>query len=130
MAGMSGRVDKALERVATYDDGAFIVREGQTGSEMFVVRSGRVVISRTRDDVEDVIATIERGDFFGEMSVLESLPRDADARAQGPTEVLVLGPGALLLRLRTDPSLAVEMLQRLSGRIRRNNERPAEAVPG
>jgi CRP-like cAMP-binding protein len=119
MAGMSGRVAKGLERVDTYEDGSLIVREGEAGDEMFIVRSGQVAIRR---GVEQ-IGTIERGDFFGEMSVLESLPRDADAVAIGRTEVLVLGPGALLLRLRSDPSLAVEMLQRLSGRIRAMNER-------
>lgn len=119
MAGMSGRVGKALERVESYADGDVIVREGDPGEELYVVRSGRVAISRGGVP----LGTVERGDFFGEMSVLESLPRDADATAVGPTEVLVLGPGALLLRLRTDPSLAVDMLRRLSGRLRAMNER-------
>ena len=116
---MSERVDQALERIERYDDGASIVREGEPGHELYVVRSGRVAISR--GGVR--LGTVERGDFFGEMSVLESLPRDADATAEGPTELLVIGPGALLLRLRRDPSLAVEMLRRLSGRLRSMNGR-------
>jgi CRP-like cAMP-binding protein len=57
------------------------------------------------------------------MSVLESLPREATAHAVGPTRLLALGQGALLLRLRQDPSFALEMLNRLSGRIRTLNER-------
>jgi CRP/FNR family transcriptional regulator/CRP/FNR family cyclic AMP-dependent transcriptional regulator len=66
---------------------------------------------------------IERGDFFGEMSLLESLPRYAGAFAVGTTRVLVIEPGSLVLRIRHDPTLAIEMMQRLSGRLRLANSR-------
>jgi CRP-like cAMP-binding protein len=82
-----------------------------------------VEIFPCRDGHETVLARLGKGEFFGEMSVLESLPRDASARSNGPSALLGLGPGALLLRLRQDPSLALEMLHALSGRIRALNAR-------
>ena len=68
-----------------------------------------------------MLSELGPGDFFGEMSLLESLPRDADATAMGETHLLVLNAGSLLVRLRRDPTFALEMLHRLSGRVRTLN---------
>jgi len=113
----------AAEREVDYDDGDLIVAAGDTGNEMFVIQRGAVVISRRRNGTAVELDRLERGQFFGEMSLLESLPRDADVHAAGPTTLLVLGSGGLLLRLRRDPSFALEMLQQLSHRIRALNAR-------
>ena len=123
MNASSKRIAKAMERVLELADGETVVEEGQPGHEMFVIRAGAVEIYRTRDGEETVLGRLGRGEHFGEMSVLESLPRDASARAVGPTTLLAMGRGALLLRLRQDPSFALEMLHTLSGRIRALNER-------
>jgi len=85
-------------------DGDGIVREGDVGHDMFIVQSGRVRISKRKAHGEVVLATLGRGDFFGEMSLLESLPREATARAVGETRLLVLSRGGLLIRLRRDPT--------------------------
>ncbi|MBI3204223.1 MAG: cyclic nucleotide-binding domain-containing protein [Myxococcales bacterium] len=112
---------KELER--TYGDGESIVEEGDHSRDMFVIQTGRVRISKKVGERELELATLERGDFFGEMSLLESLPRDATARAVGTTELLVISAGALLVRMRRDPTFAFEMLHRLSGRVRLLNAR-------
>ncbi|MDQ2647984.1 MAG: cyclic nucleotide-binding domain-containing protein [Actinomycetota bacterium] len=111
--GRAGEIDRA------YRDGEVICKEGDPGREMFVIRSGHVLVRRRGEDV----VRLGRGDVFGEMSLLESLPRDADAIADGDTEVLVLGPGALTARLRRDPTFALELLQTLSKRVRTLNDR-------
>jgi CRP-like cAMP-binding protein len=90
---------------------------------MYVIRKGSVRIFKASPVGEMHLAVLARGDFFGEMSVLENLPRDANAQALGETEVLVMTPGALLVRLRRDPTLAFELLRRLSGRVRTLNAR-------
>ena len=105
--------------------GEVIVQRGDAADEMFVIRSGDVEIRR--DD--GVVARLGAGDFFGEMSLLESLPRDADAVALTDVELLVITQGALLVRLRRDPTFAVEMLHRLSGRVRGLNAQLAERRP-
>ena len=88
---------------------------------MFVIRSGEVEIRRVDGDAEGVVARLGPGEFFGEMSVLESLPRDADALAVTDVQLLVITQGGLLMRLRRDPTFALEMLHRLSGRVRALN---------
>jgi CRP-like cAMP-binding protein len=52
------------------------------------------------------------------MSLLESLPRNATVRAKGDTQLVVIEPGGLLLKIRRDPTFAFEMLQHMSRRIR------------
>jgi CRP/FNR family cyclic AMP-dependent transcriptional regulator len=99
-------------------DGEGIVREGDVGHDMFIVQSGQVRISKRKNHGEVVLATLDRGDFFGEMSLLESLPREATAQAVGETRLLVLSRGGLLFRLRRDPTFALEMLNHLSSRLR------------
>lgn len=135
-----GRVKRAGRRatgeaeivVAGGDD---IVREGDVGHDMFIVQSGQVRISKRKTHGEVVLATLGKGDFFGEMSLLESLPREATARAVGDTRLLVLTRGGLLFRLRRDPTFALEMLNHLSSRLRAAQARliafePDEQEPG
>lgn len=98
--------------------GETIFRRGDKGSELFVIQSGTVEISRGEGEHRTVMATLRQGAFFGEMSVLESMPRDADAVAVTDTELLVITQGGLLIRLRRDPTFALEMLHQLSGRVR------------
>ena len=102
--------------IERYADGEIIVREGDTGREMYVIRSGRVEVTKSLGGRNVVLATLERGSFFGEMSLLESLPRSATVRAKGDAELLVIEPGALLLKIRRDPTFAFEMLQQMSHR--------------
>jgi CRP-like cAMP-binding protein len=106
----------------TVEAGELVFRRGEKGIEMFVIQSGVVEISRGEDEHRTVMATLRQGDFFGEMSVLESMPRDADAVAVARTELLVITQGGLLIRLRRDPTFAVEMLHKLSGRVRALNQ--------
>jgi len=106
----------------TYDDGEVIFAEGEDTSEMFVIQAGAVRVTKRVGDREIELATLQRGDFFGEMSLLESLPRHATCTAVGRTMVLVVRSGELLVKIRRDPTFAFEMLQRMSRRIRQLND--------
>lgn len=121
-----GLRDREFEEA--YGHGDTIVREGDSGRHMYVIQSGRVEITKHIAGAEVTLAVLDKGDFFGEMSLLESLPRDANARAIGPTRLLVINPGGLLVRIRRDPTFAFEMLHRLSGRIRGLNRRIVELI--
>src|SRR3954453_11746890 len=109
--------------------GEYIVRQGDAAADMFVIRAGRVEMSRETTDGKVVLATLEKGEFFGEMSLLESLPREADAVALVDTDLLVITQGGLLMRLRRDPTFALEMLHSLSGRMRAMNARLEAGEP-
>lgn len=112
----------------SYSQGDTIFSEGEQGSDMFIVQQGRVVVSKHVGSTEVVLATLERGDFFGEMSLLESVPRSATCRALAPTKVVVIRTGELLLKIRRDPTFAFEMLQHMSRRIRYLDEQLVKLV--
>src|SRR5256714_6597272 len=122
----SPNLARLSERELSLVDGAYLFREGDSGTEMFVIQEGEVLVTKRAGDQEIHLATLGRGDFLGEMALLEGLPRDADARAVGPTRVLSIGQGGLLMRIRRDPTFAFELLNRLSGRVRELNARLAQ----
>ena len=109
--------------VQKFNDGEVIFNEGESSSEMFVVRTGKVEITKSVGGHSMRLAILDRGSFFGEMSLLEGLPRSATAHAIGDVSLLVLRPGSLLLQIRRDPTFAFELLQQLSGRIRDLDEK-------
>ena len=106
-----------------YSDGDVIFQEGDEGREMFIVQSGEVIVSKNTKRGQVELAVLRKGDFVGEMSLLESLPRSATAQARGSTRLLAIHPGGFLLKIRRDPTFAFEMLQNLSKRIRVTNDR-------
>ncbi len=111
------------QNIREFEDGEVIFREGEDTRQMYIVQKGAVVISKSSPEGKVELATLHRGDFLGEMSLLESLPRNANAHAKGKTRLYVIQPGGFLLKIRRDPTFAFELMQALSGRIRRTNEK-------
>lgn len=67
------------KKIAPHD---YIFREGDEGDQMYIVLKGRVMISRVVvDSGEEALAFLERGDYFGEMALIDHKPRSADAKA-------------------------------------------------
>jgi len=112
----------AQESVLRFAHNELIFSEGDESREMFVVRRGEVLITKKSPRGEVELARLKKGDFLGEMSLLESLPRSATARANGETELLAIHPGGFLLKIRRDPTFAFEIMQSLSRRIRITND--------
>ena len=120
---MQKPIEKKFEQESRlYEDGDVIFREGEETREMYIVQSGEVVVCKQGPRGEIELATLRKGDFVGEMSLLESLPRTATAKARGRTRLLAIHPGGFLLKIRRDPTFAFEMMQTLSRRIRVTNE--------
>jgi CRP-like cAMP-binding protein len=106
-----------------YKKGDIIIQEGDLGREMFIIKSGSVDVMKRDDKKEIVLATLERGDFFGEMAILENIPRTAMVIARETTHLIVLNIGSLLIKIKKDPSFAFNMMQKMSKRIRMLNEK-------
>jgi SulP family sulfate permease len=94
---LRGRKQETLDAVLAcaeqrpYEAGARIFEQGDVGDEIFIVRKGRVRIALDfGDGAEYHVATIGRGDFFGEVAFLDRGARSADAMALVSTELLVL----------------------------------------
>jgi CRP/FNR family transcriptional regulator, cyclic AMP receptor protein len=108
--------------------GEVLFQEGDTTRELFVVQDGELQILKHVDGKPVEIGRARRGDFLGEMSMLEGLPRSATVKAVGECRLLSIEPGGFLVKIRRDPTFAYEMLQNLSRRIRLMNEKLMEMV--
>jgi CRP-like cAMP-binding protein len=92
--GLSSKEMRLLATFSTekrYAPGACLFREGDPGDKLFIVLDGKVVISKSIPGVgEEALAVLERGDFFGEMALVDESPRSADARAHDDMGCVVL----------------------------------------
>jgi CRP/FNR family transcriptional regulator, cyclic AMP receptor protein len=100
------------------DAGKVLTREGQSGSEFFVIVDGDVSV--TKDDQE--IRTLGPGDFFGEIALLEDTPRTATVTAKTPLRFFVLTRQAFRSMLAHQPELEKKVLTALEERVRATSE--------
>ncbi len=103
-------------------EGEYIFREGDLGTEMYIINEGKVEILNEVGGEEQLLAVLEKGDFFGEMSVLEDLPRAASARALTDVRLLQINGSTFDQLLQGNPEIAVRMMRKLSRRLRDADE--------
>lgn len=116
-----------------YTTGEVLVREGDHGSSLFVIRSGRVRIDKSLDGGGfTTMARMGAGDFFGEMSLLTGEPRTASIVAEDETEVVVVSKEAFAPVLTADTGILVGLSAALESRARNLAARLADlpAAPG
>ena len=94
--------------------GEVLFRDGDQGSEMFLVRSGTIVISKpVTGRVEQVLKRIGPGDFFGEMSLFDNLPRSATIQAETASLLLSLNGEDVDRLMQASPRAASHFFHRL-----------------
>jgi CRP-like cAMP-binding protein len=98
--------------------GATVFSEGDVGTEMFVIQSGSVEIAKRVKEGLKTLAVLEKGDFFGEMSILEDVPRTADVITRTDVELVRINQSTFDEMLRHNGEIAVRMLRKLSRRLR------------
>ncbi len=110
--GLATLAERAAE--VDYATGAVIVRHGEIGTGFFVIVDGDVRV------VQDgkTVARLSSGDFFGELSVLDQLPRNAQVTADGPVRCLALASWEFERVLLEHPELALAILRGLARRLR------------
>jgi CRP/FNR family transcriptional regulator, cyclic AMP receptor protein len=109
--------------------GDVIFNEGDPPDALYVVLRGRVAIAnKSFDGRESVVALMENGDLFGEMGMLDGLPRSAEARSLEPSEVLELGYGPARSLLERRPELLWGVVRMLADRLRGMDEALADSV--
>ena len=117
---------KMMEKA--YLAGDILFQEGDVGRACFITAEGRVEIVKTGPSGrEEVLAVMEPGDFFGEMTLLDELPRSATARAVEPARLYILYKSHIDDLLKDSPRTAARLLHNLSrllsARLRRQNLR-------
>jgi CRP-like cAMP-binding protein/lipopolysaccharide biosynthesis regulator YciM len=112
-----------------FREGSMIFREGEKGDKLYIVLDGRVRISKFIPGVgEEALTVLDRGDFFGEMALIDDKPRSADAKAhEGDATVLSIDRATLNEILSMDPHAALQFLNLLcrliSRRLREINDK-------
>jgi CRP-like cAMP-binding protein/tetratricopeptide (TPR) repeat protein len=110
-------------------EGSTVFREGEKGDKLYIVLDGRVRISKFIPGVgEEALAVLDRGDFFGEMALIDDKARSADAKAHdGDATVLSIDRATLNEILSMDPHASLQFLNLLcrmiSRRLREINEK-------
>src|SRR5215468_5282353 len=98
--------------------GEIIFSEGDIGTDMYIVQSGTVELLKSIGGETRVLSTLDKGDFFGEMSVLEDVPRTASARAKTDVELVRINGAMFDTMLKNNTEIAVRMMRKLSRRLR------------
>jgi len=108
-----------------YRKSEVIFEEGSTGSEMYLIHSGRVLLSVRQSEAQQVpIVVLNPGDFFGEMALVDDSPRSATASAvEDGTELIVMDRARFLFMVRQQPEFALSLMHTLCRRIRDMDKR-------
>ena len=101
-----------------FRDGEYIVHQGDKADCMYVIDAGVVEVVGRTDGREVSLALLGAGEFFGEMGLFEGGVRTASVRAFGEAEVGTLDRTRFLARIQEDPTLAYQILHRMSERGR------------
>lgn len=100
-----------------------LFRAGEAGDSMYLIERGKVRICvQTKDRHEVTLAELGRGDFFGEMALLDGKPRSADAVVAEDAKLALLSREHFLSFMRSSPDVALEMLTALANRLRHTDE--------
>jgi CRP-like cAMP-binding protein len=101
-----------------FKEGAVVYRKGDMAQQMFVILSGRIRLYVGFEPKGDWVEELAKGDFFGESSLLEPIPRVHTAVALEDLEVVAISRGTFLRMIRMNPEVSVKMMQRLAQRNR------------
>jgi CRP-like cAMP-binding protein len=104
-----------------------IFTEGDLGTTMYIVQSGKIRLFRLVDGQKRVHGMMDKGDFFGEMSILEGLPRTNSAEAVEDAELIEINSMTFDKMIKGNIEIAIRMLRKLSIRLR-DTERRLEGL--
>ncbi len=103
--------------------GEIVFREGATGDRFYIVTGGEVEVWKDYDrETRDLLAVHGQGHLFGEMALVDDLPRSATVRARDNTTVLFLSREDFTEVVRTEASVALSILKSLSAMVRSSND--------
>tara|TARA_Y100001934_G_scaffold185717_1_gene219297 strand:+ start:364 stop:1047 length:684 start_codon:yes stop_codon:yes gene_type:complete len=116
--------DKMVAR--KYENGNYIFLEDSEGEQCFFVAEGSVKVTRlSKDGREVILAMLNEGDLFGEMSLLDGAARSANVIALEKTEVLTLDREDFLIVLKDYPQIAIQLLKEMASRLRKSDRQIA-----
>ncbi len=115
MAEPSSFIDQSKLR---FREGELVYKKGEMAQQMYVILAGKVRLYLGDSAVGDWSEELSKGDFFGEGSLLEVIPRPHTAVALEDSELIAITRGTFLRMIRQNPEVSVKMMQRLAQRNR------------
>jgi len=106
-----------------FADGESIFADGDHGTTMYIIQSGKVRLFRENNGSKRVLGELGKGDFFGEMSILEGLPRTMSAEAVEATELIEINSTTFDRMIKGNIEIAIRLLRKLSIRLRAAEEK-------
>src|SRR5512140_1864343 len=108
--------------------GEIIVEQGQKSNTLFIILTGRIrVVTADKRGREVILATLQPGDYIGEMSLIDNEPHSATVRAEVQTDMLTLGRAEFARCLPENSSLSYAIMRGLVSRLR-NADRQIESL--
>jgi CRP-like cAMP-binding protein len=131
-AGLSDEERAALRgrmRLRRYPRDGVIFQRDDPGSQLYIVETGSVKIAlSSAEGKEMILALLNRGDIFGEMTLIDDAPRSADAVALEPCSVLLLEREHFVHFLREQPGASLTLMAALSRRLRATDDLVQDAA--
>lgn len=97
--------------------GTVLFLEGDPGAEMFVIHSGQVQISRSARDVEQILAVLGPGEFFGEMAIISNRARTATATVVEDARLLAIDGKTFEAMVKGNAEIAVRLIRKFAERL-------------
>lgn len=105
------------ERV-TFEPGEIILKEGEQGDSFYIVEDGEVEVSTTLEGKTVILASLSRGDIFGEVTAFSGKPRTATVAAASLVDVIRFDNEELKALLEKSPEVRAELQAMILGRAR------------
>ncbi|MCV0404376.1 MAG: cyclic nucleotide-binding domain-containing protein [Chloroflexi bacterium] len=124
LAGLNNRIRKRLADTGkrrTYAAGDDIVRQGSSGTALYIVLSGNARVERDGER----LGSVKAGDFFGELALIEEHPRSASVIADSETECLLFPAWEFTALLDEHPEIAVPIMRALITRLHKREHHGA-----
>lgn len=111
-------------REKKFPKNSIIFSQDEEGDTFFFIVNGKVkIVIMSKDGREVILSTLGKNEFFGEMSLIDGLPRSATVVAMEDTTLIFLKRNDFLAKLKEHPSMMITMMQEMSRRMRKADER-------
>jgi CRP-like cAMP-binding protein len=116
------------DRIVRYKAGETVFQEGELGTEMYIIQSGSIEIVKRIGEKRESLGIMEKGDFFGEMAILEDMVRTADVVAVTDVELVRVNGATFDTMLKSNTEIAIRMMRKLARRLRETTRMLEEAL--
>ena len=113
------RMIVAMTTQKTVQKNALVINEGDSSSSMYLIKEGKVNVTVTNEEGKEfILSTLQQGDNFGELSLLDDNPRSANVIALEKCIFLVLKKADFYKLLQSNPGIAIRVIKYLCQRVR------------